>query len=191
VSKPLRKIAVFASGNGSNAQRLTEYFREKQTGEVVKFYTNNLSAFVIKRAEELDIPIRVFDRYTLYNTSDILKELIDEEIHLIVLAGFLWLVPLNIIQAFPKKIINIHPALLPKYGGKGMYGMNVHKAVIDNKDTISGISIHYVDEEYDRGEIIFQASCPVDDNENPESLAAKIHALEYAHFPREIEKLLI
>ncbi len=143
------------------------------------------------RAEKHNIPTCIFSRDEFYKSDKVVELLKDEKIDLIVLAGFLWLVPLNLIRAFPDKIINIHPALLPKYGGKGMYGMHVHQAVIDSGDAESGISIHYVNEKYDEGKIIFQARCKIDRDDTPETLAEKIHQLEYEYFPKVIEELTI
>ncbi len=186
----MNKLAIFASGNGTNAQQIAEYFMKNETVSVSLILSNRKDAFVLTRAKNLDIPSFVFDRHQFYNTPDVLKILIDQKIDLIVLAGFLWLVPVNILQSFNNRIVNIHPALLPKYGGKGMYGDKVHQAVIDNKDKESGISIHYVNEVYDDGEIIFQARCNVDDRDTPESLAKKVHELEYKHYPEVIEQLV-
>ena len=187
----MKKIAVFASGSGTNAQSIIEYFLDKYDKNIVDLVLSNKpEAYVLERAKNFDITTVLFTREQLNQTDDIAKLLIVRGIHLIVLAGFLWLVPQNILQAYPNRIINIHPALLPKYGGKGMYGMNVHKAVLENRETESGISIHYVNEEYDKGDIIFQAKCKVEPGDTPESLAQRIHALEYEHFPKVIEKLL-
>ncbi|MBU0488466.1 MAG: phosphoribosylglycinamide formyltransferase [Bacteroidetes bacterium] len=184
------KIAIFASGSGSNAQRITEYFRERKTAEVVRIYTNNPSAYVIERAKNLNLPCHIFDRKIFRETEQILEQLRADQTDLIVLAGFLWLVPANLIAAFPNRIINIHPALLPKYGGKGMYGMRVHDAVIEACEDKSGITIHLVDEIYDNGKTLYQAVCSISDEETPETLAEKIHKLEYAFFPQVIEQYL-
>lgn len=184
------RIAVFASGSGSNAQRISEYFTGSGMAEISVIYTNNPDAYVLERAKILGIPSVLFNRDTFYNTPSVLNDLKRREIDWIVLAGFLWLVPGYILQAFPDKIINIHPALLPAYGGKGMYGMKVHEAVIGSGDKQSGITIHYVNEHYDEGDIIFQARCTVDDKDTPEMLAAKIHELEYEHYPRVIKELI-
>lgn len=184
------RIAVFASGNGSNAQRIAEYFAGKELLEISAIYCNNPDAFVLERARLLGIPSILFNRDTFYNTTSVLDDMETRHIDWIVLAGFLWLIPENILKAFTKRIINIHPALLPKYGGKGMYGMKVHETVIASRDRESGITIHYVNEHYDEGNIIFQACCPVGNEDTPETLAAKIHELEYKHFPLIIEKLV-
>ena len=186
----MKKIAVFASGNGSNAQKIIEYFKEKKSGEVSIIFSNKKDAFVLDRAKNLGVPAYIFSRQEFYESKKILNILLEKETDLIVLAGFLWLIPNNILDEYKNRIINIHPALLPKYGGKGMYGKIVHEAVIDAGDKESGISIHYVNEEYDKGEIIFQAKCPVEKGETPESLARKIHKLEYEYFPKIVENVL-
>ncbi|MEI6681572.1 MAG: phosphoribosylglycinamide formyltransferase [Bacteroidota bacterium] len=182
------RLAIFASGNGSNAQRIIEYFEGHPAVTIGMVLCNNPDAFVLTRAKTLGVPAVVFSRSDFYETSRIPELLEENTIDFLVLAGFLWLVPQNILQAFRGKIINIHPALLPKFGGKGMYGMKVHEAVIAARETESGITIHFVDEHYDEGRIIFQARCPVASAETPESLAGKIHQLEYRYFPEVIEK---
>jgi len=187
----MKKIAIFASGSGTNAQNIAEYFKDRTTGRIHYILSNNPEAYVLKRAEKLGIPYHVFNRDTFYNTNEVLEVLKKQETHFIVLAGFIWLVPAYLIRAFPKRIINIHPALLPKYGGKGMYGMKVHEAVIKNKDKESGISIHYVNERYDEGSIIFQTRCKVKPDDTPESLAERVHQLEYSYFPKVIEEELL
>jgi len=187
----MKQIVIFASGSGSNAQRIVEYLSVSGSARVVMIYSNNKDAYVLQRAKELDIPSVVFDKIEFYENNFILNKLVNSRPDLIVLAGFLWKVPEKIIDAFPRQIINIHPALLPKYGGKGMYGDFVHRAVIENREKISGITIHYVNENYDEGAIIIQESCEVDNNDTPESLAAKIHALEHKHYPITIEQILL
>jgi phosphoribosylglycinamide formyltransferase 1 len=186
----IQRIAIFASGNGSNFQRIAEYFAGNADIEVTVLYTNHPGAFALERAVKLNIPTVVFDRKRFYTTSDILIDLQKRHIGWIVLAGFLWLVPQDILQAFEGHIVNIHPALLPKYGGKGMYGMRVHEAVIAAGDAESGITIHLVNEHYDEGQVVFQARCPVLPGDTAEDLAQKIHQLEYDHFPRVIAELL-
>lgn len=186
----MKKIVIFASGSGSNAEQIATYFNEKKTAQVSLILSNNPKAGVLERAKRLQIPSVVFDRLAFYKSDIILQVIENQQPDIIVLAGFLWKFPEHIIQKFPNKIINIHPSLLPKYGGKGMYGNFVHQAVIDNNETESGISIHFVNEHYDEGAIIFQAKTTVETNETTESLAQKIHQLEYAHFPKEIEKLI-
>ncbi|MBC8344528.1 MAG: phosphoribosylglycinamide formyltransferase [Bacteroidetes bacterium] len=186
------RIAIFASGNGSNAQYIAEHFALHKQISVVLILTNNPQAGVIGRAEKLNIPILLFNRQDFYESDLILDQLIKERIDLVVLAGFLWKVPSIIIEKYPDKIINIHPALLPKYGGKGMYGKRVHLAVKENKEEESGISIHLVNEHYDEGRIIFQAKCKIDaESDTAEDIAEKVHALEYAHFPQVIEQWLL
>lgn len=186
----MNKIAVFASGSGSNAQNLAEYFKNDQNVKIDCILVNKSDAFVLERAKSLEIETFIFNRNDFYNSDKVLDYLKDREIDFIVLAGFLWLIPQNLIRNFPGKIINIHPALLPKYGGKGMYGMNVHKAVVEAGETESGITIHYVNENYDEGNIIFQAKCPVKPNDTPEMVADKVHKLEYLHFPTVVKELI-
>ncbi len=183
-----KKIAIFASGSGTNAQNIIEYFSNNQNVVVDSLWSNNPNSFALERAEKLGVDNLVFNREELYNTRKVVKKLQDRKVDLIVLAGFLWLIPANLIQNF--KIINIHPALLPKYGGKGMFGSNVHKAVVANKEKESGISIHFVNEKYDEGQIIFQAKCAVLPEDTAEDVAKKVHQLEYSHFPKVIEKVL-
>ena len=185
----VKRIAIFASGSGSNAQKIIEYFADNKNIIVDSVWTNNPSAYVLERAKKCGIDSFIFSREEFKNTLFVVEKLKNRNINLIVLAGFLWLIPSNLIQNF--RIINIHPALLPKYGGKGMYGMNVHQAVVENKEIESGISIHFVNEKYDEGEIIFQAVCPVIPSDSPEDVAEKVHQLEYKHFPEVIEKVLI
>jgi phosphoribosylglycinamide formyltransferase-1 len=189
--KTCPRLAVFASGSGSNAQRLAEYFAGSGIAEVSVIYCNNSDAFVLERARLLGIPAVLIKRDSFYNDISVLDDLKSREIDWVILAGFLWLVPDYILKAFPKRIINIHPALLPAYGGKGMYGMKVHQAVIAARESESGITIHYVNEKYDEGDIAFQAKCTIEKEDTPEMLASKIHELEFEHFPRLIEKLII
>ena len=186
----MKKLILFASGNGSNAERIVTYFRENQLAEVALILTNNPKAGVIERAERLDVPCMLFDRKDFYETSYILELLEREQPDLIVLAGFLWKCPENIIARFPNKIVNIHPALLPKYGGKGMYGMHVHEAVIAAGEQESGITIHYINEHYDEGAIIYQERVVIAPGDTPEHLAEKVHELEYRAFPLIIKQLL-
>jgi phosphoribosylglycinamide formyltransferase-1 len=186
----MKNIAIFASGNGTNAERIMDYFSADNEINIQLILTNNPKAGVIARAEKFGVPCRIFSREDFYNSDKINKLLAENNIDFIVLAGFLWLIPGSIIQSFPNRIINIHPALLPEYGGKGMYGHRVHEAVIANGDKQSGITIHYVNEHYDEGNIIFQATCQVKENDTPDNLASRIHELEYAHFPVVIEQLL-
>ncbi|MFK8270771.1 phosphoribosylglycinamide formyltransferase [Capnocytophaga stomatis] len=186
----MRKIIIFASGSGSNAERIATYFRENDEVEVSLILSNNPKAGVLERAKRLQIPSVVFDRQAFYHSEVVLDIVKSQKPDLIILAGFLWKFPENIIEKFPNKIVNIHPSLLPKYGGKGMYGSFVHQAVIENKETESGITIHYVNENYDEGAIIFQAKTTISENDTADSLAEKIHQLEYKHFPEVIASLL-
>lgn len=185
----VKRIALFASGSGTNAENIIKYFSDNQKIKVDSLWSNKPDAPALSRAEKLGIDTFVFTRRELNETEKVVGILKERKIDLIVLAGFLWLIPENLINNFD--IINIHPALLPKYGGKGMYGMNVHRAVVENCETESGISIHLVNPVYDDGKILFQAKCRVSPEDTPEMVAQKIHALEYKHFPEVIEKLLL
>ena len=187
----MKNIAIFASGNGTNAERIAAYFADNPEIQVRIILTNNPKAFVLERAKKLNIPSFVFDRNTFYKTDEVLQVLLKNQTDLVVLAGFMWLVPEYLINAFRGKIINIHPALLPKYGGKGMYGSHVHEAVIKNREKTSGITIHFVNEKYDDGQIILQKEIPVLENDTPDTLAARIHELEYEYYPKVIEELLM
>ncbi|CAL68321.1 phosphoribosylglycinamide formyltransferase [Christiangramia forsetii] len=185
-----KKIVIFASGSGTNAENIIKYFQKSKNIEVVAVLSNRRSAGVLKRAHDLNVKALLFDKEALYHTNDVLNILKDIDPDLIVLAGFLWLFPSNIIEEFPDKIINIHPALLPKYGGKGMYGNKVHETIIAEKETESGITIHFVNEKYDEGNTIFQATTSIENHDTAESLAGKIHELEYKHFPEVIQQIL-
>lgn len=185
----MKRIAIFASGSGTNAENMIHYFSGSTTVKISLIVSNKNDAFVLERAKNHKIPSVVFTNKQMQNESELLNLLL-ENADFIVLAGFLLKVPTNIIEAFPDKIINIHPALLPKFGGKGMYGMYVHEAVKANQETETGITIHYVNENYDEGAIIFQASTNVDLEDTPESIAQKVHALEYEHFPKIIDQVL-
>ena len=184
------KIVVFASGSGSNAERIATYFAEKGTAQVQAILSNNPQAGVLARAKRLAIPSIVFDRQAFYHSDIVLNIVKSLQPDLIVLAGFLWKVPVYLTETYPDKIINIHPSLLPKYGGKGMYGAHVHQAVIDHGEKESGITIHYVNEHYDEGNIIFQAKTEVLPTDTPDTLAEKIHQLEYQHFPEVISRFV-
>ena len=186
----MKNIAIFASGSGSNAQNIAEYFAQHPEIRVSLILANKPEAFVLEIARNLGIDSVVFARQAFYYTEKVLEILRDHQIGFIVLAGFLWFVPSYLIKAFPGKIVNIHPALLPKHGGKGMYGDKVHQAVIESGDKSTGITIHYVNDHYDEGEIIFQDSFPVQPEDTPETIAHKVHLLEYKHFPRVIEEVL-
>ena len=186
----MKNIAILASGSGTNAENLIRFFRTNPFGQVKLVLTNKSDAYVIKRAQSHDVEAVVFTRDQFYHSGEVISLLQAREIDFIVLAGFLWLVPEKLLQQYEGKVVNIHPALLPKYGGKGMYGKHVHEAVLASGDAVSGITIHHVNQKYDQGDIIFQTTCKVEMRDTPESLAAKVHALEYEHFPREVEKLL-
>ncbi len=183
------RLAVFASGSGTNAQNLIEHFNKTFDKRVVMVLSNNPDAYVLKRAARLGVPARVFNREEL-RSGQVLRILQENAVDFVVLAGFLWLIPLSLTEAYRGRIVNIHPALLPKYGGKGMYGLRVHAAVLENGEKESGITIHYVNEQYDRGDIIFQARCPVMPDDTPERLQERVHRLEYEHFPAVVERLL-
>ena len=186
----MTKIAVFASGSGTNVENIIKHFKFNNNIIVSIIFTNNQKAGVIERANRLNVPVSIFSKEDFYQNGKVSEMLNNNKIDFIVLAGFLWLVPINIIENFKMKIINIHPALLPKYGGKGMYGEKVHKTIIENGETESGITIHYVNNKYDDGDIIFQAKCAIEKNDTPESLAQKIHILEYEFYPKVIEKTI-
>lgn len=185
------KIAIFASGSGSNAENIIRYFENNSKVEIVVIISNKADAYVHQRAAMLGIDSRTFSKTDFQTTDKVLDYLKDSKIDFIVLAGFLIKVPTNLLSAYPNKIINIHPALLPKYGGKGMYGDNVHKAVVDAKEKESGITIHYINENYDEGNIIFQAKCEVSPSDNYSDVASKVHNLEYENFPKIIEKVIL
>lgn len=185
-----KRIAIFASGSGSNAEKIAEYFKNHPTIEVSLIFSNNPQAGVIARARKFQIPVVLFDRKTFYETNKITELLQNQNVDLIVLAGFMMLIPEEMVKAFPQKMVNIHPALLPKYGGKGMYGHFVHEAVVAAHETESGITIHFVNEHYDEGAIIFQTSCPVVSADTPEEVAQKVQVLEHKHYPEVIEKTL-
>jgi len=186
----MKRIVIFASGSGTNAENLIRFFHNRETGSVIQVLTNNPRAKVLDRAKNLDVSALSFNKIAFTN-SDVLNVLKASQPDLIVLAGFLWLFPKHILKAFPNKIINIHPALLPKYGGKGMFGNHVHQAVVAHKETETGISIHYVNEDYDEGKVIFQAKCVVEATDTAEVVATKIHELEMEHFPKVVEAILI
>ena len=186
----MRNIAIFASGSGTNAENIIRYFSNKKNAKVCLVLSNKREAFVLKRATAHNINSVFFDRKEFYTTGKVLGDLLLHKIDLVVLAGFLWLVPENILTSYNKRIINIHPALLPDYGGKGMYGERVHKCVIENHEKESGITIHYVNQQYDAGDIILQARCKVDISDTAETLASKVHKLEYEYYPRIIEELI-
>ena len=185
----MNNIAIFASGAGSNTQQIIDYFKKNTQVKIVLIVCNNANAGVLQIAARENIPTLLIEKEK-FREKGYAEEIKNQSADLIILAGFLWKIPDALINAFPHKIINIHPALLPAYGGKGMYGNAVHSAVIASKDKISGITIHYVDEKYDHGKIIFQAICAIDEMETPEALSQKIHRLEHEHYPKVIEKIL-
>jgi phosphoribosylglycinamide formyltransferase-1 len=185
----MKRISIFVSGNGTNLQRIAEYFKDNNDVEIVNVVCNNPQAYAIERAKSLGIPVRMVGK-TEFNTPEFTQEMADLNLDLIVLAGFLWKIPGSMIKVYPRQIVNIHPALLPNYGGKGFYGEHVHEAVVAAKEPFSGITIHFVNEIYDNGEIILQAYTKLDPNETPDSLAAKIHKLEQAYFPVAIDYLI-
>jgi len=186
----MKNIAIFASGSGTNAENIIKYFLQRKTGRVSLVLSNNPSAYVLVRAEKYNVHAVTFTRKDFYESSRVLDILSSHGIDFIVLAGFLWLIPGDILENYRGRIVNIHPALLPSYGGKGMYGDRVHRAVIEAGERESGITIHYVDGIYDHGDIIFQAKCEVLPGDTPESLAARVHELEYRYYPAVIEKLI-
>ena len=186
----MKNIALFASGNGTNVQRIVEFFTDSKEICTKLIVCNKATAYVLERAKKLHINTLLVDRKMFYESDKTVKRLQELKIDLIALAGFLWLIPDNLIKAFPQKIINIHPALLPKYGGKGMYGMHVHEAVVANNEQYSGITIHYVNPNYDEGNIIFQKKCALSNNDTAEDVAKKVHALEYTFYPEIIEGLM-
>ncbi len=183
------RLIIFASGSGTNAENIIQYFEDSSKIEIRAVLSNRQDAKVLERAAKYKIDSKVFSRHEFYESASII-DFLKKESDLIILAGFLWKIPVEIINAFPNKIINIHPALLPNYGGRGMYGMNVHRAVVANNETETGITIHYVNENYDEGAIIFQAKVALTIGETPESVADKIHLLEQDHFPRIIEEVI-
>lgn len=186
----MKRIAIFASGSGTNAENIIEYFNAKKTAIVTKVFCNNPSAKVFERCKRLQIEAVLFSKDDFFNDDVVLNQ-VKEVADYIVLAGFLLKIPSNILKQYPNKIINIHPALLPKYGGKGMYGMHVHNAVKENKEFETGITIHYVTKNYDEGAIIFQAKTQLTPSDSPEDIAAKIHTLEYKYFPKVIESVIL
>ena len=187
----MKKIAIFASGSGSNAENIIQYFAQKPQFCVKSVFCNVPDAYVLERAKKYRIPSFVFNREEFRNPDKVFRQLQEQEIDFIVVAGFLWLMPSFITAAWPNTIVNIHPALLPAYGGKGMYGHHVHEAVIAAGEKESGITIHYVNDHYDQGAIIFQAKCPVLPTDTPDDLAARVHELEYRYFPQIIAETIL
>ena len=185
----VKKLALFASGSGTNAQNIILYFSDNKNIKVDSLWSNRPDTYALTRAAGLGLDTFVFSRQQFFETLEIVQKLKERGVGLIVLAGFLWLVPENLIETF--SILNIHPALLPKYGGKGMYGMKVHQAVVENKEKESGISIHFVNRNYDEGELLFQARCPVLPDDTAAMVAQKVHELEYKYYPAVIEQFLL
>lgn len=188
--KPIQ-LAILASGNGTNAQQITEYFAGSKEVNVNVILYNKRDAYVATRAQQLGVEAQYFNRHDFYETDNVLRFLQQRGVDYLILAGFLLLVPENLLAAFPDRIVNIHPALLPNYGGKGMYGHHVHEAVVANHEPFSGITIHVVDNRYDCGTTLFQARCKVEPEDSPDDLAAKIHLLEKEYFPRVIEAFVL
>jgi phosphoribosylglycinamide formyltransferase 1 len=191
-NREMTRLAIFASGRGSNAENLIQYFNENKHPliKIGLIVSNKHDAGVVEIARNYKLPYHIIQRENFLNTHDLLKILEEHEIDFIILAGFLWLVPAYLLNNYQKKIINIHPALLPKYGGKGMYGNAVHKAVADAGEKFTGISIHYVNDHFDEGEILFQAECEIEKSDSPEIIAEKVHRLEHEYYPKVIESLL-
>ena len=186
----IKRLVIFASGAGSNAQQIINYFRNSGLAKIELIVCNKPGAGVISIAEKENIPALLIEKERFFRGDAYLSELQKRKTNLIVLAGFLWKIPQNLIDAYPRRIINIHPALLPKYGGRGMYGQYVHEAILNAGEVESGITIHYVDEHYDNGDIIFQTACPVLEGDSPRDLAQRIHKLEHLHYPIVIEEVL-
>ncbi|MCX2574694.1 phosphoribosylglycinamide formyltransferase [Pedobacter sandarakinus] len=185
-----KRIAIFASGSGSNAQKLMEHFKRSNDIEISLVLTNNADAYVLQRADNFEIPTHIFDKHEFYKTDEVTDLLKNLDIDFIVLAGFLWLIPQNLINAYPGRIVNIHPAILPKFGGKGMYGDRVHNAVLAAGESEGGITIHYVDEHYDEGEYIYQARYKIEKSDNLEMVKFKGQQLEHLHYPKVVETLV-
>lgn len=186
----MKQVAIFGSGNGSNIENICDYFKHSSSVRVVLVYTNNKNAFLVTRAKRLGLPV-FFTNKTDLNGFDSVKKVLEKNlVDYIILAGFLLKIPQKMVSFYQKKIINLHPSLLPKYGGKGMYGENVHRAVLENNESLSGITIHFINENYDEGEVVLQRSCVVSSNETVLSLQKKIKSLEKKHFPKTIEKII-
>ena len=186
----MKRLAIFGTGGGSNAKCILQHFSNDEKAEVALIVSNKPNAGILEHAADFGVPTKVLNRAEFYNTKDLLSELGSANIDMIILAGFLWLIPEYLIKAYPEKIINIHPALLPRFGGKGMYGMNVHRAVKEAGESESGITIHTIDEQYDRGRILYQESVALNGTETPEEIAAKVLKVEHANFARVISQHL-
>lgn len=185
------RIAIFASGSGTNAEAIFNYFKNHSSIEIVLLLSNNSEAYALVRAKKYGVETKIFNRTQFRESEIVLSWLNEAKITHVVLAGFLWLIPEYLVRAFPDHIVNIHPALLPKYGGKGMYGMKVHEAVKAAHETVTGITIHKVNERYDDGQILFQATCEVSPLDTADQIAEKIHRLEHSHYPRVIEQWIV
>jgi len=190
VGSQTTNIAIFASGSGSNAQKLMEYFKGREDIKVVLLLSNTSKAYALERAKNFGVPTYTFNRNGFYNSNEVVDELKKRDVKWVILAGFLWLIPENLLKAYPDQIVNIHPALLPAYGGHGMYGKYVHEAVAKAGDKESGITIHLLNERYDEGEIIFQARCLLEEGDTAEDIAHKVQLLEHEHFPIIVEQLI-
>ncbi len=190
-TKKKKRIAIFASGSGTNTEKIVQYFKNDDDICVASVFCNKPDAYVIKRAQNHYIPVFTFNKQDLVTTNKVLDLLLEQKADYIVLAGFLWLIPEHIIKAFNGKIINIHPALLPNYGGKGMYGHRVHQKVWENGESETGITIHLVNDKYDDGKIIFQATTYIEKHDTPETIASKVHELEYKYYPEQIKQFII
>jgi phosphoribosylglycinamide formyltransferase 1 len=188
---PKYKIVLFTSGSGTNAEEILNFFKDHPLIEVALLLSNNPNAFALERAKKFNIPSRVFSKQQFRESDEVVEWLKEFKITHIVLAGFLWLIPSGLIKAFPRRIINIHPSLLPKYGGKGMYGIKVHEAVVAGQERETGITIHEVDSRYDEGKVIFQTRCKVESSDTPMQVANKVHALEYANYAKVIEQWIL
>lgn len=186
----MKHIAVFASGTGTNAEKIMQHFEQHEEISVSLIISNKTNAPVLSKAVAFGVPTLLIDRHSFYQTHDILETLKRYGIDFIVLAGFLWLLPPYLVQAYAHRMVNLHPALLPRYGGKGMYGMHVHRAVCEAKENQTGMTIHYVNEQYDDGDIVFQATCPLQRGDTPEGIADKVRVLEHRYFPKVIEQLV-
>tara|TARA_B110000211_G_C14084697_1_gene556151 strand:+ start:1934 stop:2503 length:570 start_codon:yes stop_codon:yes gene_type:complete len=186
----MKKLAIFASGGGSNAQKIHEFFQNDDNIEIKIVVVNNEKAGIIEKAKSWNVPILHINRNSFYESNEVVNQLIDQEIDLVILAGFLWLIPESLLKAFPNKILNIHPALLPNYGGKGMYGMNVHKAIFEAKEKESGITIHTIDGEYDRGDFIYQEAVNIENCNTPQEIADSVLKLEHKNFAKVIKTYL-
>jgi phosphoribosylglycinamide formyltransferase-1 len=186
----MKRIVIFASGSGTNAENIIKYFKNSAIATVVRVLTNNQHAKVLERSKSLNVKSLYFNKKA-FAEDDTVLNLLKKEADVIILAGFLWRIPAKIVAAFPNKVINIHPALLPKYGGKGMYGMHIHEKIVENNEKESGITIHYVNENYDEGAIIFQEKVSIEPNDTPEMLANKVHELEYEYFPKVIAQVIL